>query len=650
MPFSTTFRTRAGRLIPAVIAAILLASCSSKAPQAPKGNIPSEATNSSDYYLQQAQQSSDDSKAQWQLLAIRAMLREGKLPQAEDQLNKLPGNLTAETQKEQQLLTAELFIRERKYSQAAKWLSKLTPATLSDAQKIRFYQGSIDSNQDQSPLGLIRNYIALEPLLQGQAHQDNIDDTWLAVVQLSQQSLNNIVINANENVLEGWLDLLNVWQNHKTRPETLKSAIEDWQRRYPNNPAAKNLPNPLKNMQNIQANAAGTIALLLPLNGAAQVYGNAIEQGFMAGQHSNSDASVPASAPTSASANTNAPGNAGVPTPGEPTNGAAAQDTPTAPANYAVKVYDTTTQPLPQLLAQVQREGAALVVGPLLKEQVNTLAGITTPLNILALNQPENLKNAQNLCYFALSPEDEARNAAHHIWSQHKMAPLLLLPAGSLGDRIAQAFTSEWQKQGGNSVMQQSLKPYAELKGAAQSGGGLHLSGVPVVVAHPADSTPVMASQPAPSAGGIDAIYIVTTQEEMTLLKPMIDLSFSGQNKPTIYASSRSNQAGLGPDSRLELEGVQFSDIPLLTGANPALMQQAAAQFHNDYSLMRLYAMGFDASTLAKNFVQMRQVAGFQLPGMTGELTANDSCVIQRKLPWMQFHQGSVIAVNSAAQ
>ena len=62
MPFSTTFGTRAGRLIPAVIAAILLASCSSKAPQAPKGNIPSEATNSSDYYLQQAQQSSDDSK------------------------------------------------------------------------------------------------------------------------------------------------------------------------------------------------------------------------------------------------------------------------------------------------------------------------------------------------------------------------------------------------------------------------------------------------------------------------------------------------------------------------------------------------------------------------------------------------------------
>jgi outer membrane PBP1 activator LpoA protein len=72
MPSSTTFRTRSGRLIPAIIVAMLLASCASQAPQTPTESVQDAGTGSADYYLKQAQQSSDDNKANWQLLAIRA--------------------------------------------------------------------------------------------------------------------------------------------------------------------------------------------------------------------------------------------------------------------------------------------------------------------------------------------------------------------------------------------------------------------------------------------------------------------------------------------------------------------------------------------------------------------------------------------------
>ena len=44
-----------------------------------------------------------------------------------------------------------------------------------------------------------------------------------------------------------------------------------------------------------------------------------------------------------------------------------------------------------------------------------------------------------NLCYFALSPEDEARDAARHIHQQGKQTPLLLVPRGALGDRVVSA-------------------------------------------------------------------------------------------------------------------------------------------------------------------------------------------------------------------
>ena len=113
-----------------------------------------------------------------------------------------------------------------------------------------------------------------------------------------------------------------------------------------------------------------------------------------------------------------------------------------------------------------------------------------------------------------------------------------------------------------------------------------------------------------------------------------------------MYASSRSAQAGAGPDFRLEMEGLQFSDIPLLSGNNPALMQQAASKFNNDYSLVRLYAMGVDAWQLASHFSEMRQLPGYQLQGNTGQLTTDENCVINRKLSWNQYRQGQIVPAN----
>ncbi len=87
-----------------------------------------------------------------------------------------------------------------------------------------------------------------------------------------------------------------------------------------------------------------------------------------------------------------------------------------------------------------------------------------TTLNVLALNQPEQVQNRANICYFALSPEDEARDAARHIREQGKRQPLLLMPRSALGDRVANAFADEWQKLGGGVVLQQKFGSVSELR------------------------------------------------------------------------------------------------------------------------------------------------------------------------------------------
>lgn len=651
---STFVRSKAG-IFPVVLAALILAACSGRAPQTPPPvNIQDEASANSDYYLQQLQQSSDDNKADWQLLAIRALLREGKLPQAAEQLGTLPANLSDTQRQEQQLLTAELRVAQKNNPAAADILGKLDATKLSANQQVRFYQAQIAANQGRATLPLIRAFIAQEPLLKDKAHQDNIDGTWQALAQLTPQELNNIMINADENVLQGWLDLLHVYQDNKQDPDLLKAGIKDWQNRYPQNPAAKNLPTALTQISNFSQASTAKIALLLPLSGSAQVFADAIQQGFTAAQNG---LPVNAPAPVTPDATANTPADT-TETPvadiATPTPVAA----PVATSNAQVKVYDTTTQPIAALLAQAQQDGATLVVGPLLKPEVEQLSATPSTLNILALNQPEVSTNSPNICYFALSPEDEARDAAHHLWSQEKRMPLLLTPRGAFGDRVAKAFAEEWQKQGGQTVLQQNFGSTAELKQAINSGAGIRLTGQPVSVsstpaAAPASVTIAGLTIPAPpvdapvvstSAGGnIDAVYIIATPAELTLIKPMIDMATSTRSKPALFASSRSYQAGAGPDYRLEMEGIQFSDIPLMAGANPALMQQAAAKFANDYSLVRLYAMGIDAWTLSNHFAEMRQIPGFQVSGTTGDLTASADCVITRKLPWLQYRQGMIV-------
>ena len=677
---SKVVRHKAGRFLPVILAGLILAACSGQAPQTSTVNIQGPATASSAYYLQQAQQSSDDSKTDWQLLAIRALLKEGKYPEATQQLSQLPQQLSETQQQESLLLKAQLLIAQQKSKDAEPLLAAVKTSALSQDQLARYYSLQIASAQGRPSLSLLRNYIAQEPLLKDADHQSNIDATWQTLTQMSPQEASNLVINADENVLQGWLDLLAVWRANTQDAEMLKSGIKDWQTRYPQNPAAKTLPTQLSQMQNYTKASTSIIALLLPLNGQAQVFANAIQKGFndakngvsapvaqpaaATAQPAAADATAsaqPAAAAGSSADPISAPQQSATTTPQQqPQSQPQSQPAAAAPASNAqIKVYDTSSQPIEQVMQQAQQDGATIVVGPLLKSNVEKVANSQTPLNVLALNEPEKIQNHPNICYFALSPEDEARDAAHHIWDQGKRQPLLLVPRSGLGDRVTNAFAQEWQTLGGSTVMQQRFGSTAELKQGINSGAGISLSGTPVnaapaepqgvsiaglTIPAPQQSTPDVVSTS--SGGGVDAVYIVSTQDELQLIKPMITMRTGSRSNISLYASSRSAQAGAGPDFRLEMDGLQFSDIPLLSGSNPGLMQQTSKSFNNDYSLVRLYAMGMDAWTLANHFNQMRQSPGFTLDGNTGKLSADTDCVINRKLTWNQYRRGEIAPAN----
>ncbi|XPE69768.1 hypothetical protein ACNKHP_10245 [Shigella boydii] len=65
------------------------------------------------------QQSSDDTRINWQLLAIRALVKEGKTGQAVELFNQLPQELN-DAQRRENLLAVEIKLAQRKILLARK--------------------------------------------------------------------------------------------------------------------------------------------------------------------------------------------------------------------------------------------------------------------------------------------------------------------------------------------------------------------------------------------------------------------------------------------------------------------------------------------------------------------------------------------------
>lgn len=610
---SDCLRTTNVRCLLLIVAALCFTGCGTRSVDRSAALLESPVQTDSAYCLQQMQQSTGDRKTSWQLLAIRSLLRESKHQQAGALFSRLPVKLDAAQRQERSLLAVELKLAQNDIAGAQALLAKTGPSGFRGKQLSRYRQCMVAVQQGKPSPALLRALMAQAPLLTTmQEKQRNIDATWQVLITMPQEyvdSLNHDADSTDEQDIQGWLALRHVWSDNRGKPDGMKAGIRSWQKRWPQHPASEVLPSRLVRVMHFRSSSVSKIALMLPLSGQAARFGRVIYQGFEAGKYMSSP----------------------------PLGGAP-----------ALLVYDTSTKPVTQLLSLAKKDGATLVVGPLLKHHVRELLSSNTGVDVLALNLPENPVFRDNVCYFALSPEDEARNAARHIRQQGKRFPLLLLPEGELSERVSGAFTQEWQKRGGGVVLAQRFGSVAGLKSGVNSGEGISLTGTPVII-HLPQQQPVREvvalhdSNGSFRRGQVDAVYIIATPQEMAYLRPMIEMRNGSRSGAMLYASSRSISSAAGPDFRLDMEGLQFSDIPALTGGNPGLKKRAMKAAHNDDFLARLYAMGADARMLANHFSQIRQMPGFTLDGNTGELSATSDCVISRELPWFRYRQGQII-------
>ena len=76
----------------------------------------------------------------------------------------------------------------------------------------------------------------------------------------------SVVIKADENTLQGWLDLLNTCEYNQDDTDKLSQAIREWQTRYPRNPGALTLPTLLLRQSQSAVSNSGKNRIIITVN------------------------------------------------------------------------------------------------------------------------------------------------------------------------------------------------------------------------------------------------------------------------------------------------------------------------------------------------------------------------------------------------
>jgi outer membrane PBP1 activator LpoA protein len=244
----------------------------------------------------------------------------------------------------------------------------------------------------------------------------------------------------------------------------------------------------------------------------------------------------------------------------------------------------------------------------------------------------------QNFYQFSLSPEDEARQVAERAWLDGKRQPAMLIPAGSWGSRLGDAFRKRWQSLGGQLTDSQVYdatqndfgQPIQALLDIDQS--NQRRKRIEQLLGEKVEFEPRRRED-------IDFIFVAAQPEKARQIRPQ--LQFHHASNLPIYATSHVWQGFVDKSRDSDIEGILFPDIPWLLaddGDQPLSLNRFRKLMNLDRSSsLRLMAMGIDSYQLLGHLARLQTSENEALDGTTGQLYMDRLNNIYRQLVWAQM-------------
>lgn len=408
----------------------------------------------------------------------------------------------------------------------------------------------------------------------------------------------------------GWQELASITRSESNSDNNLLDKIQEWQGRYPNHPARKIIENS-GTRHRLLSKPPQHIALLLPLSGVLAKQGQAIRNGFLAAYYQKKS------------------------------------------SGYApnISVFDTSKDSITTTYNLALQSGADVIVGPLLKSEVETLAasqrlGVPT----IALNTLSSNSTVNNLYQFGLDPESEVQQVAEKLQTDQRNHVLIITSNDTWGQRITTSFQPYWQKMGGKIATEIVYKSRAELSDQLRTAFNLDASQRRYNTLTRLLNTKIRFVPR--RRQDFDAIFLVASPEMGRQIIPLIRFYYAGD--VPIYSTSQIYRGYASLQHDRDLDGVIFDDMPWLFSQNlsqPAWIntvqqqvQSAWPQSYNAYP--RLYALGTDAFALAGEISKMSLLPDVGISSATGELFLEQNGKVYRKLIWAHIKNGQAKPLN----
>jgi len=457
--------------------------------------------------------------------------------------------------------------------------------------------------------------------------REKTQNTWEWIKKLDLSDLEKATL--SETVLQPWLQLAIIIKRFALKPELFNQQLINWQNRHLGHSLVANLPEELKKSLQQTPIQAKRIAVLLPLTGRLADQGLAIKQGILAGYLDD----LP---------NTKFTIN-------------------NAQKYREIRFFDSalkTAQQLNELVADFD-----VVVGPLVKDRIIKLTAVLPSDKILlALNRVElqaktttigqveqivepNLTASEHY-YFSLAPEDEAQQLALYIHQKQLVRPIVFAADTPTTQRMAEAFIAKWKET--PHAIQPELTIFTDSKDMrTQVSQMLDVAQSKQRVKQIETLSDVEVFSVERNRRDIDAIVMFANPEQARLLNPIIEASLSpfARRSLSVFASSRSYSLDLNSNSLRDLRNLTFTDMPWMLPEHrwQNLAKQSTQLWpQKQDTLLRLFAMGFDAYNLLPNLRQLKALPQLASHGLTGEINVDHQGVLYRRLLWAQVAQDRV--------
>jgi len=429
------------------------------------------------------------------------------------------------------------------------------------------------------------------------------DDIWQNLKRTSDAALADREGRAIGYEAQGWLELAGVLRQPDANLDEQGRMIRNWQNNWPDHPAAAVLPAELQLIANLAESRPEKITLALPLKGPLSSAGAAIRDGFFAAYYEDESADR---------------------------------------EDISIRVVDTSDRDFRSLYNELANEDQDLIVGPLEKESLATLADMSTlPVPVLGLNYlPSGTPTPapQGLYQFGLSAEDEARQIADRLDAEGLEQILVLIPMGEWGDRLENALLDRLNHNDGIALDIERYFREDNLRAVTADLLGITVSRDRAIdVERTAGIDVEFEPRRRQDADGIVMVAEPTIARQF---KPLFAFYFGGDLP--VYSPSMVYEGNPDPSRDRDLNGVTFTDTPWILEEDNRFrdtVKEAMPDVRGQ--LGRLFAMGADAWKLSKRLPLLRQVEGASIDGQTGVLTMTPQGSIHREQLWARFREGT---------